>query len=606
MEQICARGDLSIYPSLDIRLTTLPKAEQKLGALTALRFIAAILVVLGHTRHDFIPLNDFPESLVFNQAVTFFFVLSGFILTYVYPDLSDAVKTKAFLIKRFARLWPLHLSTFFLEKILVVPALVTVGGTAPKLLALFANLAMVHAWIPFAQFFFSYNAPSWSISAEFFFYLCFPILLLLMKRKIWLPLLISFSFICVFVLLCNSYHLTEDASGWNMEGLLYINPLVRIFEFITGMMTARLFGMLRPRLPQESTAVGTMFEVLAFALAIGCMFATIPVSDAAAPYVGAAGAFWLKNSVVPLAAFNFLILVTAFGKGLISKLLSTPPMVLLGDISYAVYLAHYPLLMYRRCYLPQENSLFSLFAFLAVLLIISHLLFVIVERPIRHLITTVVLYDKQPATTSGAKQLLAGALAKTKEVLIGLRAQVFAFFRTPGKSGLFVAELSVLVLMIFALHPFIDRATSTEVRKLLSIDKYLASEVSVGEDLVISRVVTHRSETAAEVELLFRAKKKQYLDYFLYVQLLDRDGKRLFEQSVNFSPLPTKVRAGDYWLQAINIPLKELPEAETIAVQVIKEKVGLMPITGGNTDMDAHRLLMSARSLGRRKTGEPM
>lgn len=391
-----------------------------------------------------------------------------------------------------------------------------------------------------------------------------------------------------------------------MEGLLYINPLVRIFEFITGMMTARLFARLKPMVKERAPIAGSLIELLAFALAIGFMFATVPLSEASAPFVGNAGAFWLKNSVVPLVAFNFLVLVIAFGKGVISKFLSIPLMVLLGDISYAVYLVHYPLLMYRRCFLPQENSLFSLAAFLSVLLIISHLLFVIVERPIRHLITTVVLDDSLSITTGGARAVVAGALIKAREVLVGLKAQALAFFRTPGKSGLFVAELSFLTLMIFALHPFIDRATSTEVRKLLSLDKYLAEEVSVGDDLIISRVVTHRSEKSAEVELLFRAKKKQYLDYFLYVQLLDRKGQRLFEQSVNFSPLPTKVRAGDYWLQVINIPLKELPDAETIAVQVIKEKVGLMPITGGNTDMDTHRLLMSARSLGRRKIGEPL
>ncbi len=587
-------------------MATVPKTEQRLGALTALRFIAAILVVIGHTRHDFLPLADFPENLIFNQAVTFFFVLSGFILTYVYPDLSATGKKKAFLIKRFARLWPLHVSTFFLEKILVVPALVTVTGTAPRLLVLISNLTMTHAWVPFAQFFFSYNAPSWSISAEFFFYLCFPFLLALMKRRFWLPLVLSFLLICVFVFLSNYFKLTEDAAGWNMEGLLYINPLVRIFEFITGMMTAQLFTRVRPMVKESAPVAGTFAEVVAFVLAIGFMFATVPLSEACAPFVGVGGAFWLKNSVVPLAAFNFLILVTAFGRGVVSKFLSTPPMVLLGDISYAVYLVHYPLLMYRRCFLPQENSLFSLVAFLSVLLIISHLLFVIVERPIRHLITTVVLDDSQSSTTGGARSLVSGALRNTRDVLIGLKTQAFAFFRTPGKSGLFVAELSFLTLMIFALHPFIDRATSTEVRKLLSLDKYLAEEVSVGDDLVISRIVTHRSEKSAAVELLFRAKKKQYLDYFLYVQLLDRNGQRIFEQSVNFSPLPTKVKAGDYWLQVVNIPLKELPEAETIAVQVIKEKVGLMPITGGNTDMDTHRLLMSARSLGRRKIGEPM
>jgi peptidoglycan/LPS O-acetylase OafA/YrhL len=596
-------------------LGTKLQVEKRLGALTALRFIAAFLVVLGHTRYDFAPLNDFPEQIVFNQAVTFFFVLSGFILTFVYPELQTAAATKAFIVKRFARLWPLHITTFFLDKILVASALVTLGGTSPRLLVTLSNLAMVHAWIPLSQFFFSYNAPSWSISAEFFFYLCFPLLLFLMRRNVWLPLLISFSIVCVFIYISNVNHLTEDAMGWNMEGLLYINPLVRVFEFITGMMTAVLFARIKQRMPLAENGKGhlvaTVVELSAFALVVAFMLATLPLSNAAIPYVGLAGAFWLKNSIVPLAAFNGLILVTAFGRGLISRFLSIPPMVLLGDISYAIYLVHYPLLMYRRCFLPQENSIYSLVAFLIVLFIFSHLLFVIVERPIRHLITTVVL-DRDGVFVSGETQAVVvgaaskSALANARNVLSGLFAQALLFFRAPGKSSLFIAEVACLVLMILVLHPSIDRVTSTEVRKLLSIDKYLANEVRVGDDLVISRIVTHRNENSAKVELLFRAQRKQELEYYLYVQLLDQQGNKLYEQSVNFSPLPTKVKAGEYWLQAIQIPIEKLHLAKSIGVQVMKEKVGLMRIDGGITDMDSYRLLLSAKSLGKRKIGEPM
>lgn len=597
--------------------------EQKLGALTALRFFAAFLVVIGHTRHDFLPLNDFPENLIFNQAVTFFFVLSGFILTYVYPQLPDFKSTKDFLVKRMARLWPLHVTAFFLDKALVMPALVTVSGTAPKFLVALMNVLMLHAWVPFAQFFFSYNAPSWSISAEFFFYLCFPLLLFLLRKSFWLPLSLSFLSVCVFVLICNHFHLTEDAAGWNMEGLLYINPAVRIFEFITGMMTATLFTRIRPAVQSAMTngltsvVIGTTFELMAFAFAIGCMLSTVPLSSATVPFIGEAGAFWLKNSVVPLLSFNILIMVTAFGRGLISRFLALPPMVLLGDISYAVYLIHYPLLMYRRCYLPQENTVYSLAAFIVLLLIVSHLLFVIVERPIRHLITTAILTPdmslppaetKPTATTPPvvAREFAHQLYANSKVVFAGLKRQILAFFKTPHKRAFLIAELLCLVSMVLVLHPMIDRLNQNQVLKLLSIDKYLAKEITIGDDLVISRVVSHRKENSEAVELLLRAKKKQRLDYYLFVQLLDKQGTKIYEQQVNFSPLPTKVRAGDYWLQSVNIPVKELRKAESIGMIVLKEKHGFMPLAGGKTDMDDYRFLMSAKSLGRRQTGEPM
>jgi hypothetical protein len=393
------------------------------------------------------------------------------------------------------------------------------------------------------------------------------------------------------------------------------------------MMTATLFSRIRtapPKaLPPDSKTVvsGTILELMAFAFAVLCMFSTVPVSDASAPFIGDGGAFWLKNSIVPLLSFNLLILVTAFGRGLVSKLLALPPMVLLGDISYAVYLVHYPLLMYRRCYLPQENTIYSLVAFIILLLIVSHLLFVIVERPIRHLITTAILVPDMsltPETEGGLSgsqessirtrlhEFVHQLYANTKVVIGGLQRQVFAFFRTPHKRAFFIAELLCLVSMVLVLHPMIDRLNHNQVLKLLSIDKYLAKEITIGDDLVISRVVSHRNENSEEVELLLRAKKKQRLDYYLFVQLLDKQGNKIYEQQVNFSPLPTKVRPGDYWLQSVNIPVKELRKAESIGMIVLKEKHGFMPLAGGKTDMDDYRFLMSAKALGKRRTGEPM
>jgi hypothetical protein len=196
--------------------------------------------------------------------------------------------------------------------------------------------------------------------------------------------------------------------------------------------------------------------------------------------------------------------------------------------------------------------------------------------------------------------------ANSKVVYFGLQKQVFAFFKTPHKRAFLIAELLCLVSMVLVLHPMIDRLNHNQVLKLLSIDKYLAKEITIGDDLVISRVVSHRKENSEEVELLLRAKKKQRLDYYLFVQLLDKQGTKIYEQQVNFSPLPTKVRPGDYWLQSVNIPVKELRKAESIGMIVLKEKHGFMQLTGGKTDMDDYRFLMSAKALRKRRTGEPM
>ena len=76
-----------------------------LRSVTGLRFVAAFAVFVSHVQYLM-----FPESRLMplgGPAVSFFFVLSGFILTYVYSDRLTKRSTPRFLVKRWARLWPL-------------------------------------------------------------------------------------------------------------------------------------------------------------------------------------------------------------------------------------------------------------------------------------------------------------------------------------------------------------------------------------------------------------------------------------------------------------------------------------------------------------------
>lgn len=87
----------------------------KLDALTGLRFFAALGIAILHARGAMGIPAEFHE-LVFPtliQGVSFFFVLSGFILTYKYPSLEDAAARRRFLWSRFSRLWPAHMFAFF-------------------------------------------------------------------------------------------------------------------------------------------------------------------------------------------------------------------------------------------------------------------------------------------------------------------------------------------------------------------------------------------------------------------------------------------------------------------------------------------------------------
>ena len=86
-------------------------ARGKLDGLTSVRFFFAMMVVVGHFTGQFAAEFGTLPGFVYNMAplaVSWFFVLSGFIIAYNYPELSTNQQRRDFLILRVARLWPVH------------------------------------------------------------------------------------------------------------------------------------------------------------------------------------------------------------------------------------------------------------------------------------------------------------------------------------------------------------------------------------------------------------------------------------------------------------------------------------------------------------------
>src|SRR5262249_34775305 len=115
---------------IECRMTT--GLQTKINPLTSVRFLAAAAVVVSHARPHFACLDNVPDRLVFGQCVSFFFVLAGFILTLVYPAFASGKELSAFLVKRVARLWPLHISVTLLRCLILRRELWTYPGPAPE------------------------------------------------------------------------------------------------------------------------------------------------------------------------------------------------------------------------------------------------------------------------------------------------------------------------------------------------------------------------------------------------------------------------------------------------------------------------------------------
>ncbi|CAB3774882.1 acyltransferase family protein [Paraburkholderia humisilvae] len=318
--------------------------RDNLGVLTSLRFIAATGVVIYHSSWYFGYGTHLGRVFSIGLGVSFFFVLSGFVLYYAYPDLPSGRDRARFIAARIARVWPLHAATLLLT-IAFLPfpwGTGPVDPTAPP--PLLINLFLLQSWVPLPHYFFSFDGDSWSISTEMFFYGMFPILIRSWERTKWAKL-------------AGTALLAGCCAGWatishlpylagenvrSIEALVYIFPPARLFEFTLGVFTAWVWGKYRLRFIRFAT----LMQIVSILLVVFAMLFFIAVSNDAAShrYISKATVKWLYGSgSAPI--FAIAIFSMALSNGVVARALSLRPLVLLGEISFALYLIHPVLLV---------------------------------------------------------------------------------------------------------------------------------------------------------------------------------------------------------------------------------------------------------------------
>jgi peptidoglycan/LPS O-acetylase OafA/YrhL len=357
---------------------------REIHALTSLRFFAAAAIVLHHSQGNFgVPLRV-GAPFVLDHAVSFFFVLSGFILTHIHGGLAKGQRS-AFLVARIARIWPGHIGALALL-LVVFGAYATDSGVFDPSVFI-SNALLLQAWIPFRSYFFSYNGATWSVSAELFFYVTFPFLVHRLERtwhaKFLLALGIAFALIAIGNFLQLPAEETDGVIG--ADALVYIHPLARWWEFVLGMCTALAYRRLAS-LRAWSLIAGTAIELCTAAVVLYVMSRTNAWASALGknPVVGLCGTVWLVHGPLAAPAFALGIAVLGLQRGLLSRLLSLPGLVLLGEISYAMYLLHVGVLRIFWRKLPAVALASDPWIYPSVwllLLALSHLFWSLIEKP---------------------------------------------------------------------------------------------------------------------------------------------------------------------------------------------------------------------------------
>lgn len=370
---------------------------KKLDALTSLRFFAAAVVVIGHA-HPLFGSFGIADKYSLSQGVSFFFILSGFILAYNYKSIPDFKSAKVFLINRFARIWPLHIVTMIIWIVLITPTMSQeFANTNSGIHKLILNTFLIQSWSFTAQNILSFNGVSWSISTEAFFYvtLCF----ILMNKKLNLPFAIFiFSIIAYsFIYISTKAEISDNdgGKGITMFGTLYANPLVRIIEFLFGVVCFHVFSALKGRMTNTPPLVWLAAEVLILALIIHLLR---EVSEPTTIYnhFGAGLSYYVYKEGIWMF-WGALIVIFAMSDGHISRLLSYKPIVFLGEASFALYLCHAIVinLFYKYSVYVKAMGHFDVIAFWVIILGFASFLHVFIEKPCRKLIVKI-CSKKQP------------------------------------------------------------------------------------------------------------------------------------------------------------------------------------------------------------------
>ena len=382
--------------------------------LTSVRFFAALIVILYHYNEEFTPyLPKFLANFVEHGyiGVSFFFILSGFILAANYYErLRDHTVSKAeFWWARFSRIYPLYiLSILVMAPRYFVPVnwdpfpeQAMYAHAHPFQLVLIVVFALQSFALPGSGFL---NSPAWSISTEVFFYLCLPFLIPLIARiKSWALLM----FICLFFLLAliGPYCYHQQIFTVNVPKLgipytgdvdFFLNQFVRmsfitrIPEFLVGVLGYRVYR----ELIQDRPVMWHYWLAAIFAIPFFGFLMIEPKDNILTTVL-------YSGQVLGVPFFLFIILALITSKSKIVEVLKKPRWVLLGEASFALYLFHIPiknfgqLILFKVFHQNKDNVWLALFMiFLSVAT--SILLFHRVETPCRQYLKTKGPHKPQP------------------------------------------------------------------------------------------------------------------------------------------------------------------------------------------------------------------
>lgn len=354
--------------------------------LTFTRFIAAIVIVFFHFGIEAPPFdNSFFRPLIANAglSVSYFFILSGFVMVVAYGKRPEHFNTAIYFRNRAARILPMYYTAmvlmiiyyFMRVNVFNTPSEYHVNGVDNSL-----NALLIQAWIPGKAF--TLNPPAWSLSVEAFFYLLFPLIFTKFYKK--LSFQSFFLWIVVFFIVSQVlFHFLIYT--WPAQVYyVYFLPALRLNEFLVGNALGALF--LVQKKGWKYTGIGLIL------LLIG-------------------GGAVLRENVSPIDFHNGLfaiifapmLFLLAMNQGRLNRVFSKKPLVFLGEISYGVYILQHPVYFFFTSALTYFGTKITpplFYVYLVILLVASAVGHVLIELPLRNRIRKMRIVTQTKASQS--------------------------------------------------------------------------------------------------------------------------------------------------------------------------------------------------------------
>jgi len=349
------------------------------AALDGFRGLLAVFVAIYHTIWV-----SHPQTWRFFEngpvIIDLFFAFSGFLMWRLYSNrLQTTDQAKAFMKRRFARLYPLHLFMTLVFLAFAIARVVahqvgladqTVGeilpfqpGASENWFSLIQNLTMTNA-LGFSDSL-TYNPTSWTVGAEFCTYIVFAVMMMWFRPKRTLHFIAILAGICLIYGALSriepNMNITYDYGFWRC-----------VAGFYTGVLAAVCFPKIRHFIQGLSVFEASLLECLVLAASIAFVI-----------LVPGKGQF-------TVGAFIFVfVVVFASDKGAVSKFMSQRIFQYLAKISYSVYLIHVIIsIAFSICLTRIFGELptgwegdFWLGVYLCVVIAASHCTYHLIEKP---------------------------------------------------------------------------------------------------------------------------------------------------------------------------------------------------------------------------------